>query len=49
MSDDTFLYSRCVALINEPEYYEKAKNGKKKETWDMEFGLLLYILQRAWH
>ena len=23
MSDDTFLYSRCVALINGSEYYEK--------------------------
>lgn len=47
-SDDTFLYSRCVALINGPEYYEKAKNGKKKEIWDMEFEALLYIPQRAW-
>ena len=23
MSDDSFLYSRCVALINGPAYYEK--------------------------
>lgn len=39
MSDDTFLYSRCVALINGSEYYEKAKNGKKKEIWNMEYGV----------
>ena len=28
MSDDSFLYSRCVALINGPVYYEKVRNGK---------------------
>lgn len=48
MCDDTFLYSRCVALINGSEYYEKAKNGKKKEIWNMEFEALLYVPQRAW-
>lgn len=48
MCDDTFLYSRCVALINGPEYYEKAKAGKKKEIWNMEFEALLYVPQRAW-
>lgn len=48
MSDDSFLYSRCVALINGPAYYEKAKAGKKSELWTMEFEALLYIPQRAW-
>ncbi len=30
MSDDSFLYSRCVALINGPDYYKKVKQGNKK-------------------
>lgn len=48
MSDDTFLYSRCIALINGPEYYEQAKNGQQKNMWEMEFESLLYIPQKAW-
>ncbi len=48
MSDDTFLYSRCVALINGPQYYEKAKHGNCPEMWAMEFEALLYVPQRAW-
>ena len=48
MSDDTFLYSRCVALINGPVYYEKVRNGKEKSVWNMEFEALLYIPQKAW-
>ena len=48
MSGDSFLYSRCVALINGPAYYEKAKNGKQKDMWSMEFEALLYVPQRAW-
>lgn len=31
ISDDGFLYSRCVALINGAKYYENAKKGKCKE------------------
>lgn len=27
MCDDTFLYSRCAALINGPDFYEKVKRG----------------------
>ena len=30
MSDDSFLYSRCVALVNGPAYYEKVKKEKSK-------------------
>ncbi|MCM1065702.1 MAG: DUF4240 domain-containing protein [Eubacterium sp.] len=48
MSDDTFLYSRCVALINGPAYYEKVRQGKEKNVWGMEFESLLYVPQRAW-
>lgn len=48
MCDDTFLYSRCVALINGPDYYEKVKGGKEKNVWNMEFESLLYVPQRAW-
>ena len=48
MGDDSFLYSRCVALINGPKYYQKAKEGKAKEIWNMEFESLLYVPARAW-
>lgn len=48
MSDDSFLYSRCVALLNGPDYYEKAKQGGAKEIWKMEFESLLYVPARAW-
>lgn len=48
MSDDTFLYARCVALINGPAYYEKAKNAEQEAMWDMEFESLLYIPEKAW-
>lgn len=47
-SDDSFLYARCVALINGPDYYEKARRGRAKEMWDMEFEALLYVPSRAW-
>ncbi len=48
MCDDTFLYSRCVALINGPNYYEKVKRGKEKDVWSMEFESLLYVPGKAW-
>lgn len=48
MSDDSFLYSRCVALINGDKYYEEAKDGKQKDMWDMEFEALLYVPSKAW-
>lgn len=47
-SDDSFLYSRCVALINGYDYYKKVKAGKIKELWTMEFESLLYVPQNAW-
>lgn len=48
MCDDTFLYSRCVALINGPDYYEKVRWGREKNVWSMEFESLLYVPQKAW-
>lgn len=48
LSSDAFLYSRCVALINGPKYYEEAKKGRHKEMWSMEFEALLYVPQWAW-
>lgn len=48
MSDDSFLYSRCVALINGADYYERVKAGKCKEIWKMEFESLLYVPSSAW-
>ena len=48
MSNDSFLYSRCVALINGADYYKRAKLGQKKEIWRMEFESLLYVPAKAW-
>lgn len=48
MSDDTFLYSRCIALINGPEYYERVKKGREKKLWNLEFEALIYVPQKAW-
>ena len=48
MSDDSFLYSRCVALINGPAYYQRVKRGREKGVWRMEFESLLYVPQKAW-
>ncbi|MCM1327663.1 MAG: DUF4240 domain-containing protein [Lachnoclostridium sp.] len=47
-SDDSFLYSRCVALINGPAYYEKVLLGEEEGVWSMEFEALLYVPQKAW-
>lgn len=48
MCDDTFLYSRCVALINGPAYYENVRRGNEKNVWDMEFEALIYVPRKAW-
>lgn len=47
-SDDEFLYSRCVALINGTDFYEEALQGKTKVMWSMEFESLLYVPMIAW-
>lgn len=47
-SDDTFLYSRCVALINGADYYKKAQQVKVKDLWTSEFEAILYVPQAAW-
>lgn len=47
-SDDTFLYSRCVALTNGADYYEKVKLGKIKRLWTMEFECILSVPSSAW-
>lgn len=48
-SDDTFLYSRCVALINGADFYEQALKGKKhKILWTSEFEAILYVSMAAW-
>jgi hypothetical protein len=48
LSDDTFLYSRCVALINGSEYYKNVLNGMADDLWNMEFESLLYVPGQAW-
>jgi hypothetical protein len=47
-SDDTFLYSRCCALINGEEFYEKVKAGKNNNIWTMEFEAILSVPMLAW-
>ncbi len=47
-TDDSFLYARCVALINGEEYYEKIKAGKRNDPWEMEFEAILGVPALAW-
>lgn len=47
-TDDDFLYSRCCALINGEEYYEKVKAGKVSDLWLMEFEAILSVPMWAW-
>lgn len=47
-NDDTFLYSRCVALINGEDYYEEVNAGKIKDLWKNEFESILYVAREAW-
>ena len=47
-SADTFLYARCVALVNGPDYYSAVERGKTDELWNMEFESLLYVAMIAW-
>ena len=47
-SGDSFLYSRCVAIINDIPFYEKVKSGKYKDIWNMEFESVLYVPSKAW-
>lgn len=46
-SDDSFLYSRCVALINGPEFYDQVLKGYDG-LWEMEFESMIYVPQNAW-
>ena len=48
LSDDLFLYSRCVAIINGKDYYNKVKNGKITDLWNSEFEAILYVARDAW-
>lgn len=48
MSDDDFLYTRCVALVNGKAYYERIKSGEVLLDPDLEFESLLEIPVRAW-
>ena len=47
-SDDDFLYSRCVALINGKDYFNGIKKGTIDFRSDLEFESLLYVAQEAW-
>ena len=48
MCDDSFLYSRCVALINGENYYKKVKTGQITKLWTMEFESIIYVPSKAW-
>ena len=48
-SEDLFLYSRCVALLNGRAFYQNiVENGFPDELWNMEFESLLYVPEEAW-
>lgn len=47
-NDDTFLYARCVAIINGKDYYGKVKSGKITDLWKSEFEAILYVAREAW-
>lgn len=48
-SDDGFLYSRCVALINGRDYYQDiVENGFPDDLGELEFESLLYVPTDAW-
>ena len=47
-SADTFLYARCVALINGKPYYNAILKGRKKLSADSEFESILYVPMKAW-
>ena len=47
-SDDGFLYSRCVAIVNGEKYYNAIKNGEMELNGDLEFESILYVSQAAW-
>ena len=48
-SDDDFLYTRCVAIVNGEKYYNSIKNRKKKLNQDLEFESILYVPEEAWN
>lgn len=47
-SDDDFLYTRCVAIVNGEGYYNSIKYRIRKLDPDLEFESILYIPQLAW-
>lgn len=47
-SEDYFLYARCVALINGPEFYESVLNGSENSIWEMEFEAILELASLGW-
>ena len=48
MSDDFFLYQRCVALVNGKCYFDGMLNGTIQPDPDLEFESILYLPSRAW-
>ena len=48
MSGDSFLYARCVALVNGPAYYENVRRGRETSLWGMEFEAVLSVPAAAW-
>lgn len=48
MSEDMFLYQRCVALVNGKSYFDGLLNGAAQPDPDLEFESILYLPSRAW-
>lgn len=47
-TEESFLYTRCVALINGATFYKEVKIGRGSSIWDREYRPLLAIPQTAW-
>lgn len=48
LSEDDFLYTRCVAVANGKDYYYRIRDRQEKLDSDLEFESLLEIPERAW-
>lgn len=49
VNPDTYLYSRCAALINGPDFFKQVMLGRGKTIWEREYRSVLLIPERAWN
>jgi len=48
LSEDDFLYTRCIAIVNGEGYYKAIKTHQSKLQADLEFESVLYVPELAW-